>query len=276
MQQIFSLTQRWSPIAALDDDGEPERAHFQVIVNELTGERVAAHMSSLRFSTQRLILWAAAHLPEVEAELWLDKPQLLEPFTRAFPEFLVKLEPHPRCLTDYFCQLEQQCREFQTADDYSLLEMFGERTALRFYRAAWEYLESELFGIPEAGRLEYRNPQGNRYPIEFSSENEPGFRLCDLDGNLYLGVSFDNPAFVAAADLELLDQQHFDFGTGFYPWILFSTLPGGLTKDWLEALIWIFEAIPTFAEVGGICTLDGHGRELDWCKADWERDLIAS
>ncbi|MFN8607455.1 MAG: hypothetical protein U0931_07985 [Vulcanimicrobiota bacterium] len=265
---IFSLTQRWSPVAALDEDGEPERPHFQVIINELSGQRVAANISSLRFSAQRLVLWAAAHLPETEAELWVEKAELLAPFTRAFPEFQVKLDPAARHLNNYFRQLEEQCREFQTADDYSLVEMFGERLALRFYQAAWGYLEKDLYAIPEAGRLEYRDPFGRRYTLEFSGEGEPGFMLCDPEGNLCLGVSFDTPAFVAAADLEMLDRQRLDFGSSFYPWILFSTLPGGLTRPWLEALIWLFESIPVFAEVGGLCVCGPDRASLDWYRAD--------
>ncbi|MBS2038510.1 hypothetical protein JST97_26255 [bacterium] len=271
---IFSLTQRWSPVAALDDDGEPGRPHFQVIMNEVTGERVAGHMSALRFSPQRLIRWAAAQLPEVEAELWLDRSELLIPFTRAFPEFTVKLQPSAPHLNGYFQHLEELFRDDQTADDYSLVDLFGDRNALRFYKAAWEYLDQDLYQIPESARLEYRDPRGQRYSLEFSSQDEPGFMLSDPQGNLCLGVSFDNPAFVAARDLELLDRQHFDFGTAFYPWLLFSHLPGGLTRDWFETLIWLFEAIPNFAQAGGICVSGPKGCCLDWCKTDL--DQVAS
>ena len=58
MSNTYSLSQRWSPATSLDEENRLCRPHFQVIMNETSGDLVAVNVSLHRLSPSRLADWA--------------------------------------------------------------------------------------------------------------------------------------------------------------------------------------------------------------------------
>ena len=262
MSKIYSLSQRWSPATSLDEDNQLCRPHFQVIMNETTGDLVAVNVSRHRFCQRRLVQWALDQPLVSQGELWVDKSEWLPAMTDAFPTLEVKLGPKAPYMQTYFEHLERSSQDRLTADDYCLLDLFGERTALRFYKAAWNYMEDHPLRVPvPAQELEYSDRRGVIYKLGYDPDGHPGLTLVLHDNTPLIGVAFDTPAFVAARDLELLDRNKLNFGPTDYPWIFFRPLPHGLTRPWLEELTWLLESLPDFlSKTSG----EAKRRQLRW------------
>ena len=244
MKMIYSLTQRWSPFAGLDEEGKPGRPHLQVLINETTGERLVSNMTEQPVHVTDLASWLAGQIPPDPCELWVDKPTWVYVFQLLYPEHAVKFEARPPHLHRYFQEIEEKTEQHKSADDYSLVELFGEATALRFYRAAREYMRPRPQNATSSGlRLDFRRELGPRYEVSFDPQGEPGFALKDKEGNFCLGVGYDTPAFVDAVDLELLESERIDFFAQEYPWILIRQ-PEGLTRESLDDLTWLLHNLP--------------------------------
>ena len=262
MSNTYSLSQRWSPATSLDEENRLCRPHFQVIMNETSGDLVAVNVSLHRLSPSRLADWALDQPLVTEGEIWVDKPESLPALTRAFPDLEVKLGPKAPYMQAYFENLERSSQDRLTADDYSLVDLFGERNALRFYKAAWAYLEDHPLRLPlPAQDLEYCDRRGVVYKLAYDPAGHPGLALLGYDESPIIGLGFNTPAFVAAADLELVERNKLHFGPDHYPWILFSALPQGLTLQWLEELIWLLESLPDFVSKTGA---EAKRRTLRW------------
>ena len=262
MSNIYSLSQRWSPATSLDEHNRLCRPHFQVIMNETSGDLVAVNVTLHRLGPARLADWALDQPLVTEGEIWLDKQESLAAMTRAFPDLEVKLGPKAHHMQAYFENLEQSSRDRLTADDYCLVDLFGERAALRFYKAAWSYLEDHPLRLPlPASELEFSNRRGVTYKLAYDPEAQPGLALLGCSDEPIIAVAFDTPAFVAAADLELMERNKLHFGPDDYPWIMFRALPQGLTLKWLEELTWLLESLPDFvSKTGG----EAKRRHLRW------------
>lgn len=260
MKIIYSLTQRWSPFAGLDDDGKPGRPHLQVLVNETTGERLVLNMTEQPVHVTDLASWLAAQIPPEPCELWLDKPTWVYVFQLLYPEHEVKYKARPPHLHGYFQEIIEKTRENKDSDDYCLVDLFGEEAALRFYRSAWTYMGLDpLRGASPLLKIDFRNDRGARYEVTSDPDDEPGFILNDLEGNFCLGLGYATPAFVDAVDLELLESNRIDFFAQEYPWIL-TRQPEGLTRKSLEDLIWLLDHLPKCIRKGS--TLRAQGRSL--------------
>lgn len=262
MSNVYSLSQRWSPATSLDEENQLCRPHFQVIMNETTGDLVAVNVSRHRYCSRRLVHWAIDQPLVTESELWLDKAEWLPAMTEAFSDLEVKLGPKAPHMQAYFETLERSSQDRQTSDDYCLVDLFGERSALRFYKAAWNYLEDHPLRMPlPAQELEYSDRRGVIYKLAYDPDGRPGLAVVLDDASPLIGLAFDTPAFVAARDLELLERNKLYFGPADYPWILFRQLPHGLTRPWLEELTWLLESLPDFiSKASG----EARRRQLRW------------
>lgn len=265
MSNIYSLTQRWSPFAGHDERGNPGRPHLQVIMNESTGEKIAANMTDDPVHVMDLAAWAAGLLPKKRGELWLEKLDWLPFFSLLFPNYLVKFSAEPPHLHRFFQEIEEKTRDHRSADDYCLLELFGNEVALQFYRSAWDYLGADSLRSAHFEAIEFHKDRGNAYEVFFDPQGEPGFALKDLQGNFCLGMSYGTPAFVDAADLELLEKARLDFFADEYPWIL-TRQPEGLTGDSLDDLIWLLQNLPKFVRQKS--AYRRAGRSLRWNEGD--------
>lgn len=261
MSNIYSLSQRWSPATSLDEENRLCRPHFQVIMNETSGDLVAVNVSRHRFGAVSLADWALEQPLPGYGELWVDKPEWLPILSRAFPSLEVSLGPKAPWMESYFQNLEETSRERLTSDDYCLVDLCGERAALRFYTAAWNYLEDHPLRVPlPVHNLEYSDRRGVTYKLVYDAGGKPGLAFLGSDELPTVGVGFDTPAFLAATDLELLERNKLLFGPDDYPWILFRALPQGLTRKWVEELTWLLESLPDFVNKTGTETKRRHLR----------------
>ena len=256
MTPVYSLTQRWSPLATCEPGQDEEvRVHFLAFINENTGECLAKEMTEVALQPIELTHWAVELLPAelpCSPKILLDDPNLLGPLTLYLPDFEVVVTAQAEHRDLFFADLQQRLQYHQTDADYCLIENFGESDALRFYRLAKQYFEAapwSLFG--QQVFLEFRDAEGQNQLLGIYGPESDFIGFCFVENDQaqepIWGVDFGNIAFVSGADLDLLDRKGLTFEPEHCPWILVQNLPDGLTRVLFEDLLWLFQRIPQIA-----------------------------
>mgnify|MGYP001029233284 CR=1 FL=1 len=278
MTKVYSLTQRWAPVATQEVGQEEVRVHLLALFEENSGECLAKEMTEVALQPLELASWALEKLPSAlpkETQILLDDPNLLGPLAVYLRDFEVVLAPRAEYRDQFFAGLLEQLQYFQNAADYCLLESFGEADTLRFFKTAREYLQAapwRLFGRQTF--LEFRDAEAKEqvvgvYCLEadeligFCFLDAKEYRACREQGSLpdpIWGLEYGNVAYVGGADLDLLDRKGLAFPPDQYPWILVQSLPDGLTRGLFEELLWLLQRIPQIARSGE--TIQADGRRL--------------
>lgn len=254
------MTQRWAPVLVGEGEGTTMRPHLLALMDEQLGDCLGTELVPRALRPAALARWVAEKIDKtLEGELWVDHPALVGPMTMYFPKLKISLKPKSRHLDQF---LSSFTLKFQSKDTkhYCLVEEFGEAAAQQFYGKAWEFYAAQPWDrIDPEEKLLFRDAQGTDWGLNLlgSAGEEFGFYLAPQPGDPpYCGVLLHQPAFLAAADLDLIDRAGLVYASDEYPWIL--TQNCSLNRQLVEDLTWLLEAL---SQLSGVA-VEGQGRRL--------------
>lgn len=259
--KTYSLTQRWSPALA-GREGRVFRPHLVVVVDESEGSCPAVEMVEDALRPAALARWLADKIGKTRPGiLWVDEPALVGPMSMYFPHLKVSWQENAPRLNEFLTGLLAQMPPEQKPE-LSLVQQFGPDQALPFYGAARDFYAAKPWeSIPSSEMLSFHDRRGRDWSVVVlgSEGQEFGFYVVDEHGTPpTCGVVLHEPAYLAAADLDLIDRAGLVYPSGEYPWILTEYLQQPLDQEWLAELSWLLDALGQLQE----SPLQSDGRKL--------------
>lgn len=254
--KTYSLTQRWSP-ALVGREGRAFRPHLVAVVDEGEGVCPAVEMVENALRPAALARWLADKIGKTQPGiLWVDDANLVGPMSMYFPKLTVSWCENPPHMREFLAGL---AAEMNLEPEFSLVENFGAGQALPFYGAARDFYAAKPWErIPSSEMLTFQDLRGRDWSVVVlgSEGQEFGFYLVDENGTPpTCGVLLNEPGYLAAPDLDLIDRAGLVYPSGEYPWILTEYLQQPLDQHWLAELNWLLDALAQLEE--GFLQSDG-------------------
>ncbi|MFN8607019.1 MAG: hypothetical protein U0931_05785 [Vulcanimicrobiota bacterium] len=260
--KTYSFTQRWSP-ALVGKEGKVFRPHLVAVVDESEGLCPGAEMVEKALRPAALARWLAEKIGKDQSgTLWVDDQALVGPMGMYFPNLQVLCQPDSPQMSDFLSGLTARFGPQAHENECSLLSLGGPELARAFYSAARDFYAARPWErIHNEEVLSFRDSGGRNWDVVVlgSGGEEFGFYVVDEYGSPpTIGVLLHEPAYLAAADLDLIDRAGLVYPALEYPWVLTHYLPGPLTADWVKELTWLLGQLSQLKD----SPAQGQGRRL--------------
>ncbi|MBS2040939.1 hypothetical protein JST97_38490 [bacterium] len=260
--KTYSFTQRWSP-ALVAHEGRTVRPHLVAVVDEGEGVCPGVEMVENALRPAALARWLAAKIGKDQSgTLWVDDAALVGPLSMYFPKLKVSWKADPPKLNEFMQGFSAQVSSMKGEFECSLVALVGPEQALAFYTAAREFYAARPWErIQNEEVLPFRDLTQAHWDVIVlgSGGEEFGFYVVDQYGSPpTLGVMLHEPAYLAAADLDLIDRSGLVYPASEYPWVMTQFLAEPLSQAWVVELTWLLNSLSRL----GDGAVEGEGRRL--------------
>lgn len=245
--KTFSFTQRWSP-ALVAHEGKTLRPHLVAVVDEIQGVCAGVEMVQNALRPAALARWLAERIGKDQTGLlWVEDAALVGPLSMYFPQLKVSCNPQAPQLNEFMNSLSERFGPQTDESEVSLVQLVGHEQALAFYAAAREfYLARPWERMTNEEVLPFQDAGGSQWDVVVlgSGGEEFGFYVVDQYGSPpTIGVLLHEPAYLAAADLDLVDRAGLVYPDSSYPWVMTQYLGQPLDRRWILELTWLLQSL---------------------------------